>query len=218
MLARTGERLPSRAVDMIGRAAGLVEVGAWVKANGHIGSPRFDRREGVWDTILAKAANERVLYLEFGVFEGAATRWWAERLKNPETRMIGFDTFEGLPERWNTSYDKGHFDVDGQLPRIDDSRVSFEKGLFSDTLPHVKLPEHDVLVLNMDADLYSSTIYVLRELRDAIKIGTYIYFDEFFDAPHELRAFREFMSETGYAFEMVAATKAFQHAAFIRVR
>jgi hypothetical protein len=87
--------------------------------------------------------------------------------------------------------------VEGRLPQIDDPRVSFQKGLFSDTLPGLKLPKHDLLVLNMDADLYSSTAYVLNTLRDRIAVGTYIYFDEFSDSKHELRAFDEFWRPRG---------------------
>jgi hypothetical protein len=183
LLGRAGEVMSSGAVLYLNRAVGVIETGHWLRANGYRNFTRYERRERLYELITKELAEKRVLYLEFGVFEGAATRWWAKRLLHPHTRLIGFDTFEGLPETWNEAYKKGHFSVGGNLPVVNDSRVSFEKGLFSETLPKLDIPEHDVLVLNMDADLYSSTKYVLDSLRDRITVGTYLYFDEFSDRP-----------------------------------
>jgi hypothetical protein len=66
----------------------------------------------------------------------------------------------------------------------------------------------------MDADLYSSTIYVLRHLRPWIRPGTYIYFDEMEQVDHEPRAFGEFIQESGLRFRGVSAHISFMHAAF----
>ena len=57
----------------------------------------------------------------------------------------------------------------------------------------------------MDADLYSSTIYVLRHLRQYIKPGTFVYFDDMSRPDHEPRALSEFMSETRSRFRVVSA-------------
>jgi hypothetical protein len=59
----------------------------------------------------------------------------------------------------------------------------------------------------MDADLYSSTIYVLTKLRPHIKPGTLIYFDEMNHLEHEPKAFDEFVAESGLKFRGVAADK-----------
>jgi len=216
LLGRIGAGLSSRTILNLGRIVDLLETGHWIRAKGYRTFSRHPRREGLYELVLKEAAEKRTLYLEFGVFEGAATRWWAQRLKHPDTRLIGFDTFQGLPETWNAAYQQGHFSVEGRLPKIDDPRVSFQKGLFSETLPDLALPEHDLLVLNMDADLYSSTAYVLNTLRDRIVVGTYIYFDEFSDSKHELRAFDEFLEATGWTFELLGVTEALTHAVFRR--
>jgi hypothetical protein len=50
------------------------------------------------------------------------------------------------------------------------------------------------MVVNFDADLYSST---------KVRVGAYLYFDEFNDRHHELRAFDEFLKETGMKFKAV---------------
>jgi hypothetical protein len=75
-------------------------------------------------------------------------------------------------------------------------------------------PPHDVLIINLDADLYSSTAYVLFQLRELIVSGTYIYFDEFNHRLHELQAFDEFIRETGIKFSLVGAGKTLEFIAF----
>lgn len=66
-------------------------------------------------------------------------------------------------------------------------------------------PTHEQLVINIDSDLYSSAKLVLSALRDYIRVGTYLYFDEFCDPRHELKAFDEFISNSQAGFEIVAA-------------
>src|SRR5262249_23233289 len=76
------------------------------------------------------------------------------------------------------------------------------------------LPPHKKLIINIDCDLYSSTILVLKALAPHITAGTYVYFDEFADRSNELRAFDEFMNSSGKKFELIGATKAFAQVAF----
>jgi hypothetical protein len=59
---------------------------------------------------------------------------------------------------------------------------------------------HDRLVVNLDADLYSSTAFVLSQLQPRLPIGSRIYFDEFNHRADELRAFDEFLEETNFTF------------------
>ncbi len=89
----------------------------------------------------------------------------------------------------------------GNIPDIDDKRVNFVKGLFSDTLPDFIEKNKETLnskqlLIHLDADLYSSTFYVLQELRKYIKKGDLILFDEFFsfrNANTEFRSFFDFI-------------------------
>ena len=130
--------------------------------------------------------------------------------------LHGFDSFEGLPEDFDVAgpYVKGTFATGGAMPRIDDPRVKFFKGWFEETLPSYRPPDHDVLVVCMDADLYSSTILVLRHLRQWIVPGSFIYFDDMSRPEHEPRAFDEFMKETGLSFRLVAADRSLNTAFF----
>jgi uncharacterized coiled-coil protein SlyX len=66
----------------------------------------------------------------------------------------------------------------------------------------------------MDADLYSSTIYVLNYLRSQIKPGTLIYFDEMNHLDHELRAFEEFTSQNSIKFRPICADTTLAHVSF----
>ena len=168
---------------------------------------RVPNRYGVFATVAQRIADGRVLYLEFGVWKGASMRYWSGALKHPDAKLHGFDSFEGLPEDFDDvggTLMKGAFDVGGRIPEIDDARVRFFKGWFDETLPTYQVPEHDRLVIALDADLYSSTIYVLRHFREHIKPGTFTYFDEMSRLEHEPKAFAEFMKETGLRFELVA--------------
>jgi hypothetical protein len=216
LLTRIGERLSSKTIFNLNAAVNYLELGRWLRANGYDARHRLDRREQLFDIVGNQVGERQVLYLEFGVWQGEATRYWSSLLRNPKSKLHGFDSFEGLPENWMVGCAKGSFSVGGQLPEIDDTRVQFFKGWFEQSLPNYNCPPHDVLVLNLDADLYSSTSYVLKMLRDAIVPGTCIYFDEFNQQFHELRAFDEFIKETGMKFRLLGATHTLEHALFQR--
>ena len=60
-------------------------------------------------------------------------------------------------------------------------------------------PRHDVLIVNINCNIYSSAKYVLEFLHKMKlpKPGSWIYFDEFGSRDHEFRAFREFVDAPG---------------------
>lgn len=94
----------------------------------------------------------------------------------------------------------------GNIPCISDPRVTFHKGWFRETLPAYQAPDHDVLFANFDADLYESTVEALAAVAPSIRPGTFLYFDEFSDRLHEMRAFREFADSRGLRYIVVGAT------------
>jgi hypothetical protein len=192
-------------------------MGRWVRLNCGAAAKRFNNRERIFDFIGRQVGERRVLYLEFGVYQGDSIRYWQRLLKNPQAILHGFDSFEGLPERWTVDRPKGYFSTSGQVPEVSDNRVKFFKGWFEETLPNYVPPAHEVLVVNMDADLYSSTKFVLSHLKNVISVGSWLYFDEFSNWLHEFRAFREFVEETAMKFETVAASADLWHVAFRRV-
>jgi hypothetical protein len=217
-LTRLGAVLPRRAVQNLRISVNYVALGAWMRAHGFEVTERLPHRFRVFDRIR-EHVGEPLLYLEFGVFKGKSMRYWSSILADPESRLVGFDSFEGLPETFDERlrFTAGAFDVEGQVPEIDDPRVSFEKGWFEDTLPRFAVPEHRALVITLDADLYSSTILVLRTLADRIVPGTVLYFDDFSQVDHEPRAFADFIAESGKRFRLLCTERSLNRPAFICV-
>jgi hypothetical protein len=135
------------------------------------------------------------IYLEFGVASGESFRWWLSQNNNVNSSFHGFDTFEGLPENWGAFYGKGAMKFD--LPDIKDTRAHFYRGLFQNTLnPFIinnrKVLKEKRLVIHLDADLFSSTIYTLSQLYPYLKKGDILMFDEFNVPRHEFKAFKIF--------------------------
>lgn len=197
-------------------ALNCLSMGNWMKSHGMYPRQIFKNRDELFRVVAAPIKNRRVLYLEFGVYEGDRTRLWSRLLENRDSNLHGFDSFEGLPENWNIFYKKGHFDTAGRIPEIADPRVKFFKGWFDETLRDYTPPEHEELFINLDADLYSSTRTVLRHLSPHITPGTYLYFDEFHHRYDEMKAFDEFVQETGYRLDFLAAVEAFSQVLFQR--
>lgn len=155
---------------------------------------KHKERHLFYDYINSELAhNGQIDFLEFGVHKGDSMRMWTQINTNPMSRFYGFDTFTGLPEDWR-SLAKGTFDVGGSLPDLDDERVSFVKGLFQDSLrPFLdNYVPNGQLIIHIDADLYSATLYCLAMLDRFITNDTILIFDEFNDLQHEFAAFRDY--------------------------
>jgi hypothetical protein len=146
-------------------------------------------------------------YLEFGVYRGDSLRLWLAGISHPDSRFVGFDTFTGLPERWRPTEQAGHFNANGAVPDIKDPRCSFEVGLFQDTLPAfvARTDLSGRLVVNLDADMFTSTLFVLTTLAPYLKPGDLIFFDEFSCPLDEFRAFEEFVRSFRVEYEVLNA-------------
>ena len=163
-------------------------------------TPRFENRAEMHHFLSKTSVDgEAADFLEFGVWKGESIRLWTELNKNPETRFFGFDTFTGLPEDWTAATPAGTFSTNGDLPTIKDSRVRFIKGLFQDTvagfLEKVRLQKR--LIVHVDCDLYSSTLFVLASLNNHLKPGSIIIFDDFYSLLHEFKAFVDYNRSFG---------------------
>lgn len=158
----------------------------------------YNKRYQLYEFVQKRNAkvDEPLIYLEYGVAAGESFRWWLQHNQHTDSRFFGFDTFEGLPEKWGSFYDKGSMKF--SMPEQTDTRGTFVKGLFQDTLPAFIRENRDLLssqarkVILLDADLYSATIYTLSQLYPTLRKGDVILFDEFSVAMHEFKAFLEF--------------------------
>jgi hypothetical protein len=149
-------------------------------------------RAKVFQTALDSVKLDGLL-LEFGVFRGETIN----RISNffPDRTVFGFDSFEGLPDDFTPWLLKGTFSLDGELPEVNDNIV-LVKGWFEDTLQtFLNVNKRKVALVNFDADLYSSTKFVLDTLLENNRLisGTILHFDEFIHPEYsgEMRAFVE---------------------------
>jgi O-methyltransferase len=163
-----------------------------------------------YDMYRAVAIQEKldgpICYLEFGVYKGESILWWTQFNTHKDSLFWGFDSFEGLPEDWNSSVKKGKFSTDGKTPSIADPRCRFVVGWFNNTLMpflnQTDLPHRRVI--HLDSDLYSSTLFVLTALATRLKPGDILIFDEFRDLVHEFRAFWDFCGVYPHTFQALA--------------
>jgi len=165
-------------------------------------APSFSDRWTLMDYALTQVGPPaHGLYCEFGVWEGSSLNFIALRAK---TTVFGFDSFQGLPEKWRDQLDKGAFRV-AQLPKVRPN-VVLVKGWFDKTIPDFLVRRTELAsFLHIDCDLYSSTKTVLTLLCNRIQPGCVIVFDEYFNYPGwregEFKAFNEFVQSNGIQFE-----------------
>jgi hypothetical protein len=216
-LTAIGQRMTPSGMYWLERVMSQLEVGRWFRERGWRPEPLYADRGALYAALARDLADERVLYLEFGVFRGDSMRAWSQLLSNPATQLHGFDAFAGLPETWNHFNPQGEFATEGRAPRFEDPRISLHTGWFQDTLPRFRLPPHERLIVHCDADLYSSTAFVLAQLADAIGPGDILLFDEFYDRQHELRAFSEFLDAASMTFRYLGGATHLSQCAFERI-
>jgi len=150
------------------------------------------------------------LWLEFGVFSGRTINYIS---RFTQDTVYGFDSFEGLPEKWRDGFDKGMFNQGGHLPAVNHN-VKLVKGWFNESLPgfiqeHIMSGNKKVSFLHLDADLYSSTTYILNALKDHLDTDCIVVFDELVNYPGfdgdtgELKAWYEFVTEHKVDYEWI---------------
>lgn len=170
----------------------------------HAARPQVQPRETLLHA-LEEAPGDGMM-LEFGVATGSTLRLIAERRGGRP--VYGFDSFAGLPERWRPGFDESSF-AQHHIPDVPGADLVV--GLFDETLPlFCEQHPEPVAFLHCDADLYSSTRTILEHVGPRLRRGSIVLFDEYFNYPwwqeHEHRAWREWTSRHGVAFEYIAFT------------
>jgi O-methyltransferase len=168
----------------------------------------YNRRYNLYEAIgqQEQLFNQPIDYFEFGVASGASFKWWLKNNGNTSSRFFGFDTFEGLPEKWGP-FEKGAMAHTLESLNITDERASFYKGLFQQTLipflenynsPNKKL-------IHIDSDLFTAALFVLTQLYRFLKPGDILVFDEFAVPKHEFLAFKIFTESFYIDYEVIGA-------------
>ncbi|MDX2231707.1 MAG: class I SAM-dependent methyltransferase [Leptolyngbyaceae cyanobacterium bins.349] len=191
----------------------LLLFGDWLKQ--HSCDRTFDNGYALYQHLNEVVLqNQPIDFLEFGVYNGYSLKIWLDLNQNQQSRFFGFDSFEGLPEDWkmfSRTLPKGTFDLGGQPPEIEDSRVQLVKGIFQQALPSFleNFRPQNRLFIHCDADLYTSTLYVLTTLNSLMVPGTILLFDEFSSVTHEFRAFNDFTQSFMRNYRIVATCEPF---------
>lgn len=166
-------------------------------------TPTFTKREELWLENVPR--NESVTLVEFGVHNGYSLNYFSQYNRHPDSRFIGLDSFEGLPENWG-SMKAGTFSRNGEIPTSTDSRLSFIKGWFQDTWDELNasLINRTNIIIHYDADLYSSTLFALTKI-DSLRANYTAIFDEFWG--HETRALYNYMQAYGASISFLGKTQ-----------
>ncbi len=179
----------------------------------------YPRRLQLFDVVAAHYGLDKnpILYLEFGVASGSSFIWWMKKNTHPDSLFRGFDTFEGLPEDWG-GFKKGAMAFNQM--EAHDGRAEFVRGIFQESLhPFIEsnkdLLQHKPKIIHLDADLFSSTIFVLSQLYPYLKKGDIIFFDEFNVANHEFLAFKIFTDSFYVKLRAIGAVNNFYQTAFL---
>jgi hypothetical protein len=138
-------------------------------------APVFTDREALMRASI-EWAPANGLVVEFGVFQGESLRYLQHIFDAP---VIGYDSFDGLPEAWERS--PGHALPAGffqcRPPAID--RAELVVGRFEDTVARdLARRAQPIRLAHIDCDLYSSAATVLAAIRPWLQPGTVLLFDE----------------------------------------
>jgi O-methyltransferase len=180
----------------------------------------YDRKETMLHTCLEYAAvgNVRGDYLEFGVWQGRSmiAAYHLSQLfpELSSMRFYGFDSFEGIPTLTTSKSEAAEFppgsfragleEVRRNLmaANVDMDRITFIPGWYNDTLQEKgmqALPLKAAAVVNVDCDVFESTVPVLDFIEPLLLDGSIVIFDDWycFKNRQELgqqRAFREWLN------------------------
>jgi O-methyltransferase len=168
----------------------------------------YNRRFNLYEAIgrQEELFNQPIDYFEFGVASGSSFKWWLKNNSHSSSRFFGFDTFEGLPEKWGP-FEKGAMAHTLESLDITDTRAAFYKGLFQQTLiPFLENYDgRNKKLVHIDSDLFSSALFVMTQLYRFFKPGDILLFDEFAVPRHEFFAFKIFTESFYIDYEVVGA-------------
>lgn len=193
----------------------MSELSEWRKAHPVTGYNDFyqetwdyERRYKLYEAIAGSEQlfQKPIHYLEFGVAGGHSIKWWLDRNTHNDSKFFGFDTFEGLPEKWG-AFKQGDMAFPVEQLGITDSRALFYKGLFQQTLlPFLENYNGDLKkLIHIDSDLFSSALFVMTQLYRFLKPGDILLFDEFAVPQHEFLAFKIFTESFYIKYEVIGA-------------
>lgn len=171
--------------------------------------PRLYSKFALLNKTLSKV-EKKGLYLEFGVYRGSSLTSIAARIY--PNIIYGFDSFRGLPEDFTARLKKGAFGLDNAPDTPENARLVI--GTFQETLEaFLKQFKDRIVFVHLDADVYSSTKFILDTLfkNNRIEKDTVLLFDELILREdgvfytEELTAFTEAQKEYNFDYTWIGA-------------
>jgi hypothetical protein len=166
--------------------------------------PEYPDKPAIWAAAIEAAGGREapITYVEFGVWDATGSfRWFLDNLPNPSSMFVGLDSFRGLPDRFGI-LPAGYFDLGGVVPKVEDPRAILIEGWFKDTWDELykHIAGRDHLLVNQDADIYSSTLFTLARM-ELLRKPYITIFDEF-TGPETLAAYN-YLHAFGAKIEMM---------------
>lgn len=157
-------------------------------------SERINTQWGYPDLRKALEMDPEGVALEFGVAAGISTRLIAAVMP-----VIGFDSWQGLPEDWREGFPAGSM----KCPKpVGIQNAQLVEGWFEDTLPAFDFSGRHIGLVNIDCDLYSSTATVFKHVGPYLKSGCILVLDDYEPGdPHVCKAFWEAVEFFGWEVE-----------------
>ena len=197
----------TKAVDYLKAGSSMEGEGMYVEAVNYFAGKNVVMTSNPYQTFeyLAPLATVDGPVFEFGVRNGYSLRKLAELFNDNDKVVMGFDSFEGLPEDWGVEK-KGRYKT--KRPFVKGAFIC--EGKFEEKLPAMLNKMGQLRFVNMDCDIYSSTKYVLDQLTPHVGKGTIIVFDEFILNPtwkeDECKAFEEWVAENNISYEFLTVS------------
>jgi hypothetical protein len=139
------------------------------------------------------------LWLEFGVGSGASINYISQFANGGV--VYGFDSFQGLPEKWIDGYEAGSFTRHGSSPPVNPN-VELVIDVYSNSLvPFLQSQNKKISFVHIDCVVYSSTKFVLDSIKPylddncVIVFGAIVNYPGFDGETGELKAFYDFLTE-----------------------
>src|SRR5579872_666886 len=164
------ERTLPESVPMLMRREAVIDAFNYARENMQDAYSFLDRFEGLGLSIdeAKRRFPSRTRVLEFGVYKAGMINYQAKKF--PGLRFVGFDSFEGLQQRWSGMAPERTFDLGGRLPKVR-SNVALVKGWFAESGTRWKAqrPASDIpLLVHVDCDTYAATVDVLALCSDYV--------------------------------------------------
>jgi len=140
----------------------------------------------------------------------------AQRYSGHKVHFHGLDTFSGMPKNSedNATFAEGTY-VSSYVKVMEKclgagmpaNSFSLYQGMFSETAPSLsERLSSKIAIINIDCDIYGSTVDALTAIRDRLQLGCVLMFDDYNaycadNSQGERRAFHEFSTSTHFKFE-----------------